>query len=181
MARTSAAGVIQECILDIKAGHWLCGDLMAAAEANGNKKPDGCAVGLLVINARLAPIVIEERDRDIDAPHLVAYCPTINNPSFYFRQQVNAPKVRVDALYKSLVALALSIPADMRESVDVEVINPDTHELEDVERPMTDEDIKALDVSELERIIIEYNDSSLDDRTAELWFAQALELLQRAK
>ena len=166
MARTTAPVVLQECILDIKAGHWLCGDLMQAAEANGNKKPHGCAVALLVVNAKLAPVVIQPDDNFESG--LVAFCPSIHNPSHYFKTRTDAPATRLHALKKALVALALAMPVEDREHE----YDPDTDE--DV--PLSDAAIRDMSVEALESMVIEYNDSAINDEEAEAWFKKAYEI-----
>jgi hypothetical protein len=168
MARTTADVVLQESILDIKAGLWLCGDLMQSAEANGNKKPKGCAVGLLVINARLAPVVIV-KDEGWDSGKY-AYCPQISNPTYYFK--MGAPATRLHALKQSLVALAQAIPLEDRP-MQFESADPETGEMEEQEKPMTDKEIAGLSVDELESMVIEYNDSNISSEDAEAWFQKA--------
>jgi hypothetical protein len=166
----TAKVVLEESILDIRAGHWLCGELMQEAEANGNKKPDGCAVGLAVINSKLARVVIAKSD-DYDSG-LMAYCPSINNPSVYFRGDQNYPKARLKALEKSLLALALAIPVDARP-VTTEY-RGDEYE----DQHISNDDIKGYSIEQLESLIIEYNDSSLDTGTAMNWFKAAYSSLK---
>lgn len=168
MSRTTAKFVLSESILDIKAGHWICGELMLAAEANGNKKPDGCAVGLAVINARLEPILIVE-EPDVESGK-VAIC-HISDPSDYFGPGKKHPQARLDALKKSLIALALAIPTNKRPQ------EYDENKGDYV--PVTDEQIRAMGVEELESMIIEYNDSSIDVSEAETWFKKALKIVSR--
>jgi hypothetical protein len=162
----TAKVVLEESILDIRAGHWLCGELMQEAEANGNKKPHGCAVGLAVINAKLARVVIAKSD-DWDSG-LTAYCPTIQNPSVYFRGDKTYPKARLKALEKSLLALALAIPQDDRPATDSygEVF-------------LSDDEIKDYSIEQLESLIIEYNDSSIDEGRAMDWFKAAYDSINR--
>jgi hypothetical protein len=167
----TAKVVLEESILDIRAGHWLCGELMQEAEANGNKKPHGCAVGLAVINAKLARVVIAKSD-DWDSG-LTAYCPTIQNPSHYFKGG-EFPKARLKALEKSLRALALAIPLDDRP---FDTVLLDDGEYQD--KPVTDDEIKDYSILQLESLIIEYNDSSIDEGRAMDWFKAAYDSIKR--
>jgi hypothetical protein len=170
MPRMTAKVVLEESILDIRAGHWLCGELMQEAEANGNKKPDGCAVGLAVINAKLARVVIAKSD-DYDSG-LYAYCPTIQNPSHYFKGG-EFPKARLKALEKSMLALALAIPVDARP-VTTEY-RGDEYE----DHHISDDEIKDYSIEQLESLIIEYNDSSIDEGRAMDWFKAAYDSIKR--
>jgi hypothetical protein len=171
MPRMTAKVVLEESILDIRAGHWLCGELMQEAEANGNKKPHGCAVGLAVINAKLARVVIAKSD-DWDSG-LTAYCPTIQNPSHYFKGG-EFPKARLKALEKSLRALALAIPRSERP----EVTN-NFGEIEQEDLTLSDDEIKDYSIEQLESLIIEYNDSSIDEGRAMDWFKAAYDSIKR--
>jgi hypothetical protein len=164
--------VLGESILDIKAGHWLCGEIMQAAEANGNKKPDGCAVGLAVINAKLAPIVIEEDTTGQFESGLYAYCPIILNPSEYFKGDGEYTQAQLKALEKSIMALALAIPMDFRDVTTIEHTGADGESYwEDI--PLSNDEIKDFSINQLEKIVIEYNDSSINAHEAEQWFQAA--------
>jgi hypothetical protein len=173
MPKMTAQVVLEESILDIENGLWLCGELMQEAEANGNKKPRGCAVGLAVINSKLARVVIQKDDSGTWDSGLVAYCPSIQNPSHYFKGG-EFPKARLKALEKSLLALALAIPRSERPEV-----RNNFGEIAQEDLTLSDDEIKDYSVDQLESLIIEYNDSSIDEGRAMDWFKAAYDSIKR--
>jgi hypothetical protein len=104
---------------------------------------------------------------------LTAYCPTIQNPSHYFKGG-EFPKARLKALEKSLRALALAIPLDDRP---FDTVLLDDGEYQD--KPVTDDEIKDYSILQLESLIIEYNDSSIDEGRAMDWFKAAYDSIKR--
>lgn len=54
----TAVEVLEMCAEDVKAGLWICGELIAEAQLNGREKPPGCAIGLAAINSGSASIQV---------------------------------------------------------------------------------------------------------------------------
>jgi hypothetical protein len=170
----NAAEILELCYQDIPRD-WICGKLTTMATLNGHRKPQGCAMGLAMMNGGMGSFMCRLLKPPVSAePHYDVWWNEPSDDAWRDNEHVS----------EAVLYLALTIPENhiLAYKGYSRLTTRDGQELslEDYNRRAAVLNDWRCDLYESPStcgdIVVNYNDSGIDKPMAAAWFAEALEL-----